>query len=164
MLTKYVSVLMGNSLGDYIFLSMAVRLTHSTLYPHHLPSTCRLLAAVPSPLFRLISSTSNMSQSSSSTFQDLFNTALQDYKDKTGNSLIDHSIAEQLKTCNSVNSITTILQEQAQSFREFRGNNGRLMKALNCTVDILCSLSISSALNGAIGSVVRPKHSSILCS
>ena len=40
----------GDSLGDYIFLSMAVRLTHSTLYHHLLPSTSRLLAAVPSPL------------------------------------------------------------------------------------------------------------------
>ena len=92
---------------------------------------------------------------SSSTFQALFNTALQDYKDKTGNSLIDHPFAKQLETCNSVNSITTILHEQAQSFRESSENDGKLMKALNSSVEVLCLPSISSALTQAIGFVVR---------
>ncbi len=97
-----------------------------------------------------------MSQSSS-TFQALFNVALQDYKDKTGNSLIDHPIAKQLETCDSVDSITATLQEQAQSFREFRENDGKLVKALNTLIDILCLPSISSALNEGIGFIVRPK-------
>jgi hypothetical protein len=99
-----------------------------------------------------------MSQSSSSsTFQALFNAALQDYKDKTETSLIDHPIAKQLESCDSVSSITAILQEQAKSFREFRENDGKLMKALNSSVDVLCAPSISSALNEAIGLVVRRK-------
>ncbi len=145
-----------------MLLSMAVRLTHSALYHHHLPSTSRLLAAVPSPLLIHISFLSDMSQSSS-TFQALFNAALQDYKDKTGSSLIDHPFAEQLQTCDSVDSITTVLQEQAQSFREFSESDGKLMKALNSSVDILCLPSISSALSEAIGFVVRPKYLSIPC-
>jgi hypothetical protein len=90
-------------------------------------------------------------------FRILFDAALQDYKDKTGNTLTDHPIAKQLETCESVDTITTILQEQARGFREFRGNDGRLMKALNSSVDILCAPSISSALNVAIGLVVRRK-------
>jgi hypothetical protein len=93
--------------------------------------------------------------SSSFTFQALFNAALQDYNDKTGNTLIDHPIAKQLETCESVDSITAVLQEQARSFREFRENDGKLMKALNSSVDVLCSPSISSALDEAIGLVVR---------
>ena len=105
-----------------------------------------------------ISSISDMSHlSSSSTFRTLFEAALQDYKDKTGNILTDHPIAKQIETCESVNSITNVLQEQARSFREFRENNGRLMKALNSLVDVLCAPSISSALNVAIGLVVRRK-------
>ena len=91
----------------------------------------------------------------SSTFRILFDAALQDYKDKTGNALIDHPIAKQLETCESVNSITAVLQEQARIFRESRENDGRLMKALNSSVDVLCAPSISSALNEAIGLVVR---------
>ena len=100
-----------------------------------------------------------MSQPSSlsSTFRILFDAALQDYKDKTGNALIDHLITKQLETCESVNSITAVLQEQARSFREFSENDGRLMKALNSSVDVLCSPSISSALSEAIGLVVRRK-------
>ena len=100
-----------------------------------------------------------MSQPSSlsSTFRILFNTALQDYKDKTGNSLTDHPIAKQLETCESVDSIAAILQEQARSFRDFTENEGKLMKALNSSVDVLCAPSISSALNEAIGLVVRLK-------
>ena len=93
-----------------------------------------------------------MSQSS---FRILFDAALQDYKDKTGNTLTDHPIAKQLETCESISSITAILQEQAQVFREFRENDGKLMKALNSSVDVLCAPSISSALNETIGLVVR---------
>jgi hypothetical protein len=99
-----------------------------------------------------------MSQSSSSsTFQVLFNVALQDYKDKTGTSLIDNPFAKQLETCTSISSITSILQEQAESFREFREDDGKLMKALNPSIDVLCAPSINSALNEAIGLVVRLK-------
>ena len=93
-----------------------------------------------------------MSQSS---FRILFDVALQDYKDKTGNTLTDHPVAKQLETCDSVNSITAILQEQARSLREFRENDGELMKALNSSIDVLCAPSIRSALNEAIGLVVR---------
>jgi hypothetical protein len=105
-----------------------------------------------------MSSISDMSQSSSSsTLQALFNAAVLDYKDKTGTSLIDHPFARELEACESVSSITSILQQQAQSLRELREDDGKLMKALNSSVDILCSPSISSALNGAIGVVVRLK-------
>ena len=88
-------------------------------------------------------------------FRILFDAALQDYKDKTGKTLSDHPIAKQVETCDSVNSITAILQEQARSFCEFRENDGKLMKALNSSVNVLCAPSIISALNEAIGIVVR---------
>ena len=99
-----------------------------------------------------------MSQSSESTLQALFNAALQDFKDKTGIGLVDHPFAKRLETCQSVSSITEIFQEQAQGFRELRENNGKLMKALSSSVDVLCSPTISSALSQAIGLVVRPIH------
>jgi hypothetical protein len=98
-----------------------------------------------------------MSQPTSSTFQALFNAALQDYENQTGTRLICHPFARQLETCESVSSITSILQEQAQNFREFRENDGKLMKALNSSIDVLCTPSISSALSETIGFVVRRK-------
>ena len=131
---------------------------HPALYHHHLPSISRLLFTNLSSILTHISSISDMSQpSSSSNFQTLLDAALRDYKDKTGNSLTDHPITKQLVICESVYSITIVLQEQARRFREFRESDGRLMKALNSSVDVLCTPSINSALNGAIGLVVCRK-------
>jgi hypothetical protein len=98
-----------------------------------------------------------MSQSSSpSTFQALFNAALQDYKDKTGNSLVDHPFAKQLQECDSVESVSTILEEQARVFRGFR-DHGKLINSLKRLADIFCSPFVSTVLGEGIDLVVRPK-------
>jgi hypothetical protein len=94
-----------------------------------------------------------MSQPSSSSFQSLFSAALQDYENQTGTKLVDHPLAKQFETCESVDSITAILQEQAQIFRKFKGDDGKVMKSLKCSVDVLYSLSISTVLGEAIGLV-----------
>jgi hypothetical protein len=100
-----------------------------------------------------------MSQlSSSSSFQALFGAALQDYEKRTGISLVNHPFAKQLEECDSLDSITAILREQAKGFREFRGDNGKLMKSVKCSVDVLYILSISTVLGEGVG-VVRPKQS-----
>jgi predicted nucleic acid-binding Zn ribbon protein len=93
--------------------------------------------------------------SSESSFQVLFNTALQEYENQTGTNLVDHPFAKQLEECDSVDSVVIILQEQSQSFREFRGD-GRLMKSLVCSVDVLYTMSTNTALGEGIG-LVRPK-------
>jgi hypothetical protein len=90
------------------------------------------------------------------TLQALFDAALQDYKDKTGNSLADHPFARQLQECNSVESISTILEEQARVFREFR-DHGKLINSLKRLAGILCSPFINTVLGEGVGQVVRPK-------
>jgi DUF438 domain-containing protein len=90
-----------------------------------------------------------------SSFQTLFNTALQDYENQTGNRLADHPLAITFETCDSVDSITAILQDQAQSLREFK-DDGKLMKSLKSSVDVLHTLSVSTVLGEGI-SLVRPK-------
>jgi len=98
-----------------------------------------------------------MSQSSSSpTFQALFDVALQDYEDKIGSRLINHPLAEQLQECDSVGSITTILEEQARSFREFR-DHGKLVNSLKNLVDVLSSPFISPVFGQGADLVVRPE-------
>jgi hypothetical protein len=96
-----------------------------------------------------------MSQPSSS-FQTLFNSALKNYENQTGTRLIDHPLAKQLEACDSVDSITAILQEQAQIFRKFKGDDGKLMKSLKCSVGVLYMLSVSTVLGEGIG-LVHPK-------
>ena len=98
-----------------------------------------------------------MSQSSSSpTFQALFDVALQDYEDKLGCNLINHPLAKELQECDSVGSITAILEEQARIFRDF-GDHGKLVNSLKHLVDILSSPFISTVFEQGTNLVVRPK-------
>ena len=97
-----------------------------------------------------------MSQpSSSSSFQGLFNAALQDYENQTKTKLVEHPLAKKLEACDSVDSITAILQQQAQVFGGFRGDDGKIMKSLGSSVGVLYTLSNSTILGQAIGLVVH---------
>ncbi len=108
---------------------------------------------------------SDMSQHSSTfPFQVLFNTALQDYESQTGTRLIDHPLAKKLESCNSVDSINVILQEQARIFHEFRGDDGKLMKSLKCSVGVLYTLSVSTLFGEGIGLVCTKAFIEVHCS
>ena len=91
-------------------------------------------------------------QSESSRFQELFESALQDYQHQTGISLPEHPLAQQLQNCNSVESIITILQQQANAFSEFRGRDG-ILKSLKNITSVLCKLSATAGLDDAVGLV-----------
>ena len=97
-------------------------------------------------------------QSGSSHFRVLFEAALEDYRKQTGTKLVDHPLYGKLIKCDTVESITAVLQEQAQAFLKFRGkpeDDSKVMKSLKCAVHVLHSLSDSTFLGEAIG-VVRP--------
>lgn len=128
------------------------------LYPH------RLSTHLSSSHHSLLRSSSSLSQipMNQTSFQDLFNAALQDYENQTGTSLINHPFSEQLEACDSVDSITAILQEQAQIFRKFKGDDGKLMKSLNCSVDVLYTLS-TTILGEGIGVVRQKTFISVPC-
>jgi hypothetical protein len=85
-----------------------------------------------------------------SSFQTLFSAALQDYQSHTGNSLIDHPLVKQLESCDSVDSITAILQEKAEIFRDFRGDDGKLIQSMKYSVNILYTLSTNTAGIGLV--------------
>jgi len=94
-------------------------------------------------------------QSVSSRLRTLFELALEDYEIKTTVSLANHPIAQKLKDCHSIESITTLLQDQARPFGEFRGRD-RIMKSIRSTVSLLYKLSGTTALGDGIG-LVRQK-------
>jgi len=91
--------------------------------------------------------------SESSRFQVLFESALQNYQNQTGTTLSNHPLAEKLQYCDSVESVTAVLQEQARAFTEFRGDDGKFMKSLKGIVSVLYTLSAGTALGEAIGLV-----------
>jgi hypothetical protein len=65
--------------------------------------------------------------------RSLFDAALEAYQGQTGMNLSDH--------CNSVDSITTLLQEQARAFGESQDDHGRMVKSLKLVVPVLSALS-----------------------
>ena len=94
-------------------------------------------------------------QSQSSHFRILFESALQDYQNQTGTTLATHPLAQQLQNCHSIESVTSVLQDQAQAFREFRGGDSRIMKSLKGVVSVLYTLDAGAALGEAIALVCR---------
>ena len=92
---------------------------------------------------------------SSSSFRPLFDSAIQDYQKRTKTRLLDHPLAKELEECDSVDSITVVLQRKARDVNQYRGDDGRIMKSVKCTVQVLCTLSTSTAIGEGIG-LVRP--------
>jgi hypothetical protein len=119
---------------------------HSILQYHHPPTVTD--STFNSHLFV----TSEMSdRSGSARFQVIFEASLQEYEKQTGIALAKHPLAQQLQHCDSVESVSAILQEKLLACSEFRGND-RLSKSLNSVVSVLSKLSASVNLG-----LVRPK-------
>ena len=79
-------------------------------------------------------------QSGSSHLCVLIGAALEDYKQQTGIELAKHPLAERLQDCNSVESVTAILREQAQDLKEFRERD-KVLKPLKKVLTVLHRLS-----------------------
>jgi hypothetical protein len=91
--------------------------------------------------------------SSESNLRYLFETALTEYKKHAGTDILDHRLIIELQNCDSADAINAVLQEQAQVFHGFRGDDGKLIRWLKRTVHVLYTLSTSSALGSAAGLV-----------
>jgi hypothetical protein len=95
-------------------------------------------------------------QSESARFQALFDPALPAYEKMTGVSLAQHPLAVNLQSCDSVEAITGLLQDQAQAFSHLQGSDN-IMKSLMTTVSNLSKLSSAASLADAFG-LVRQKR------
>jgi hypothetical protein len=93
-------------------------------------------------------------QSGSSDFWVLFKSALQDYQKQTGITLAEHPMAQRFQNCDSVESITALLQGQTQALGELKGSD-RMTKSLNSVVSVMCSLSAFTAFGSATDLVRR---------
>jgi len=91
-------------------------------------------------------------QSVSSRFRTLFEVALEDYEIKTKISLEKHPLTQKLENCHSVESITTLLQDQARAFGKARGED-RITKPIKSTVSFLYKVSATAAFGVDLGLV-----------
>ena len=92
-------------------------------------------------------------QSEFARFQELFESALCVYEEKTGVSLAQHPLSQQLQNCHSAQDIIAILQGQVQAFDEFQRD--KIIRSIKATVLILTPLSAAASLADAFG-LVRP--------
>jgi hypothetical protein len=91
-------------------------------------------------------------QSGLSQLRTLFGSALEDYEKQTNISLVEHPLATQLSSCHSVESISSLLQDQARAFSELRGSD-RMLKSIKSIVSFLYKLSTTPAFGDNIGPV-----------
>jgi hypothetical protein len=78
---------------------------------------------------------------------------LEDYEKLSGITLANHPVAEQLQCCNSAESVTDLILEQARVFAQSQANDGRIIKSLKNAVTVLYTLSSRTALAEAIDMV-----------
>lgn len=143
---------MGNTVTVRCQSEAAVRTINS--FP------CAVISPGRFPLPQSFPSTCDMSdsESTSSYFQKLFESALQDYERQTGTKLTEHPLADQLERCRSAESVTAvIIQGQGQTRRAFgvfrRRSDGKVSKSLKRAVSVLYPLSIGAVLDTAIRTV-----------
>jgi fungal STAND N-terminal Goodbye domain len=94
-----------------------------------------------------------MSTNPSPELKSLFEAALNEFEKRAGTNLTQHQIIDKLVNCGSTESVIDVLQEQAQAFRNFRGDDGKLMMWLRRVVNVFCTLSTSGVLGEGIGLV-----------
>jgi hypothetical protein len=82
----------------------------------------------------------------------LLDAALRDYEKQTGTVLPHHPFAEQLKKCNSVDSMASVLQDHAQAFLNFREECGKVMKILKSITQVMSTL-LDTVVGEGIGLV-----------
>ena len=87
----------------------------------------------------------------------LFQSALEEYEKETGINLVnlEHPLVAELERCDSLESITRVLQEKAQAFCEFRRNKPKGIELLKHAACALHVLSGMAALGESIGFVCR---------
>ena len=64
---------------------------------------------------------------------------MEDYRQQTGIELAKHPLAERLQDCDSVESVTDIILEQAQDFKKFREKD-KVLKPLKKVLTVLHGL------------------------
>jgi len=92
--------------------------------------------------------------SGSTRFRVQFESALQAYEKQVGITLAEHPLAVQLQNCHSVEPITTLLKYKALADSDLQGSD-TIMKSIESSVSILCTLSATASFGEAIGLVCQ---------
>ncbi len=105
------------------------------------------LSSSPSHTMSSLPSTS----ASHSNFASIFNVALEKYKRKTKQDLAKHPLLPRLQSCDSPESILTVLREQTPESNQSQNGDDGLTNWVTPTVNVL--YSFSATLGGVVGLV-----------
>ena len=89
---------------------------------------------------------------SGTSFETIFNAALEEYERKTKKNIASHPLAAQLKSCDSPSAILAVLRSQVHESDKSQSADERLTKWLDPTVNVLCAFS--AILGDAVGLVI----------
>ena len=95
-----------------------------------------------------------MSSEHTSDIRSLFEAALNEYEKRAGTNLINNELSSKLTSCDTADSVIAVLQDQAQEFRDYRRDGGRMISRFKQVVNLLHTLSTSTVLAEGIGLVV----------
>jgi len=104
-------------------------------------------------------SSSIFSSSSASTFQVIFDKALQDYTKQTGVDLTKYDFASRLDRCRSPDEVLLLLRDKAKKFKEYREGNRKLIKFITPVVQVV---HVFAACLGEATSTVSRKAFNLL--
>jgi len=93
-----------------------------------------------------------------SSYQVIFDNALEAYKKKTKKELRSHPLLPKLQACNSPDAVLTVLREQIPTFDQSHSTsatNDKLTNWLNPTVNVLHSFSEAIGAGGGLVSNKR---------
>ncbi|EMD36623.1 hypothetical protein CERSUDRAFT_124368 [Gelatoporia subvermispora B] len=90
--------------------------------------------------------------------QELFQEALDQYANRTKTNLRENPLATRLSSCDSVEAVTTILNEHISAFEDFRenGTGVQLMRRLKPIVSSLLALHLNETVGEGVGVVFGP--------
>ncbi len=106
--------------------------------PIVLPYTSKLFAL---PFMSHIHLTTSSSSNQASNFKLIINNALDAYKKRTKNDLLEHPLVTELQSCSSPSTILAVLQQQLEGLDQSRRSDERWTRWLDPTVNVLYTLS-----------------------
>ena len=74
-------------------------------------------------------------------FKSILDNALTKYQKKTKTNLLDYWFATELKSCESIDAVLGILQDQAKAIERTSAADQRLMNRIGSSVNVLSSIS-----------------------
>ena len=86
-------------------------------------------------------SSPSQSPASSIRFKLILDDALTEYQKKTRKNLLEYWLASELKSCESIDAVLDILQDQAKAIEGTSAGDQKLMKRVGSSVNVLSLIS-----------------------